>query len=153
MNVKNYTLAVDIGGTKMDVAYVDQTGSYLQQPERFAVPFNADGAANPDKILDILQPYVEKAKAEIPDFPGVGMSICGNIDKFTGEAVLVANLYWRNVPFGEMAEARFGVPVYPATDVHMALVAEVLWGHAKGYKYVAWMTLGKGYGGYLFLDG
>lgn len=153
MDGKKYTLAVDIGGTKMDIAYIDQTGSYIKPPERFSVPFDAEGVAEPDKILDILEPFVDKAKAEIPEFPGVGMSICGNIDKFSGEAVLVANLHWRNVPFGQLAQERFGVPVYPATDVHMALVAEVLWGHAKGYQHVAWMTLGTGYGGYLFLDG
>lgn len=153
MDENKSTLAVDIGGTKMDIAFIDQSGSYLGPPERFSVPFDVNGVADPEKILDILEPYVKKGKEEIPDFPGIGMSICGNIDKFTGEAVLVANLYWRNIPFGQMARERFGVPVYPATDVHMALVAEVLWGHAKGYKNVAWMTLGTGYGGYLFLDG
>jgi len=81
------------------------------------------------------------------------LSVCGNIDTETGDAVLVANLFWRNVPFGRMARERFGVPNYPATDVRMALMAEVLWGKAKGLKDVAWMTLGTGYGGYLFLDG
>ena len=148
-----YALAVDIGGTKMDIAYVDQNGDYYEPPERELVTFDENGVAIPDKILDVLDLYVERAKKELSNFLGIGLSVCGNIDKQTGEAVLVANLFWRNVPFGRMAEDRFGVNNYPATDVLMALVAEVLWGQAKGLNHVAWMTLGTGYGGYLYLDG
>jgi glucokinase len=153
LNDKIYTLAIDIGGTKMDIAFIDQFGSYLEPSNRLLVPFDKNGVADPEKILDLLTPYVERAKYEFSNFPGIGLSVCGNINKATGEAVLVANLHWRNVPFRKMAADRFGVPIFSATDVHMALVAEIVWGHAKGYRNVAWMTLGTGYGGYLFLDG
>jgi glucokinase len=40
-----------------------------------------------------------------------------------------------------------------ATDVRMAALAEAVWGAAKGKKYFAWVTIGTGYGGYLFLNG
>ena len=148
-----YVLAVDIGGTKMDIAFINQCGNLLEPAQRLLVPFDEKGVAKPDDILDLLEPFVNRAKKEFSNFPGIGLSICGNIDTETGDAVLVANLYWRNVPFGRMARERFGVPNYPATDVRMALLAEVLWGKAKSLKNVAWMTLGTGYGGYLFLDG
>lgn len=148
-----HALTIDIGGTKMDIGFINQYGTFLEPPKRILVPFDNKGVADPNRILDLLEPFVEKGKNELPGFSGIGLSVCGNIDKVTGEAVLVANLYWQNVPFGQMAVERFNVPTYPATDVHMALVAEVLWGHAKGYQHVAWMTLGTGYGGYLFLDG
>ena len=146
-------MAVDIGGTKMDIAFLDQNGSFYDSPERVLVPFDRSGVANPEKILDLLEPFVNQAKKELPNFLGIGLSICGNIDEITGEAVLVANLYWRNVPIGRMAEDQFDVPILPATDVRMALIAEVLWGKAVNRKHVAWMTLGTGYGGYLFLNG
>jgi len=151
--VSLYALAVDVGGTKMDIAFIDQFGNYLEPPKRALVPFDENGVAIPTKILDILEPYVQRGKKEFENFAGIGLSLCGNIDRITGEAVLVANLYWRNVPFGKMAEERFGVKNYPATDVFMALLAEVTWGKAKGLNHVAWMTLGTGYGGYLYLDG
>jgi glucokinase len=117
------------------------------------VPFDEYGIANPEAILDLIEPYVIKAKKKFGEIPGIGLSICGNIDHSTGDAVLVANLHWRNVPFGRIARERFDIPNYPATDVRMALLAEVLWGKARGLQHVAWMTLGTGYGGYLFLDG
>lgn len=153
MNNNKFALAVDIGGTKMDIGFIDEHGTFFEPPERFYVPFDEDGVANPEKILDILEPFVARGKTDFNSLSGIGLSICGNIDKLTGEAVLVANLYWRNVPFGKMAGERFNLPTFPATDVHMALVAELLWGKAKGYENVAWMTLGTGYGGYLYLNG
>ncbi len=137
----------------MDVAFVDATGAYYQPPERLYVPFDADGIADLDKMLDMLEPYVEFAHEKIPNFLGAGFSICGNIDDSSGDAVLVANLRWYNVPFGKLAHERYRIPIYAATDVRMALIAELLWGKARGLNYVAWMTLGTGYGGYLFLDG
>lgn len=148
-----YALAVDIGGTKMDIAFIDQFGNLLEPAVRHLVPFGKDGAADPEKMLDMLAPYVNRAKRELENFRGIGLSICGNIDIDTGDAVLVANLRWYNLPFGKMALERFNVPNFPATDVRMALLAEVLWGNAQGLRHVAWMTLGTGYGGYLFLNG
>jgi len=148
-----YVLAVDVGGTKMDIAFVNQNGELYEPAERLKVPFDENGVGKPNAILDMIEPFVIKGKKEFGEIPGIGLSLCGNIDTQSGDAVLVANLYWRNVPFGRMARERFGIPNYPATDVRMALLAEVLWGKAKGYKHVAWMTLGTGYGGYLFLDG
>ncbi len=137
----------------MDIAFLDQYGSFYTSPERVLVPFDRSGVANPEEILNLLEPFVNQAKKELPNFLGIGLSICGIIDEITGEAVLVANLYWRNVPIGRMAEDQFDVPILPATDVRMALIAEVLWGKAVNRKHVAWMTLGTGYGGYLFLNG
>ncbi len=148
-----YVLAVDVGGTKMDIAYVNQFGELYAPADRLMVPFDEKGVGKPEAILDMIEPYFISGKREFGKIPGIGLSVCGNFDTKTGEAVLVANLHWRNVPFGQMARDRFGVPNYPATDVRMALLAEVLWGKAKGLKHVAWMTLGTGYGGYLFLDG
>lgn len=152
-NKSSWTLAVDIGGTKMDIALINQVGELLEPAVRLMVPFRSDGSADPEKILDLLEPFVQRARGELSNFLGVGLSVCGNIDEDTGEAVLVANLYWRYMPFGKMATDRFQVPVFSATDVRMALIAEMLWGAGVGYQHVAWMTLGTGYGGYLFLNG
>ena len=148
-----WVLAVDIGGTKMDIAFINQHGSLHAPSQRMLVPFKEDGSADAEKIMDLLEPFVDDAKKKFEKFLGIGLSVCGNIDEETGEAVLVANLYWRNVPFGNMMQERFEIPVFSATDVRMALIAEVIWGKGAGYKHVAWMTLGTGYGGYLFLNG
>jgi glucokinase len=149
----DFALAIDIGGTKVAFAFVDTSGKELMPSESHPVPFDDAHRAIPEKIVDLIRPYVERAKTIPGNFLGIGYSNCGNVDTKTGMATLVANLGWRYVPIGQMIKDAFGLPVYAATDVRMALVGELVWGAAKGLKYVAWATDGTGYGGYLFLDG
>jgi glucokinase len=149
----DFTLAVDIGGTKAAVALIDARGSLLTPVQNHPVPFDPRGSADPSGLLEILRPAVERAKNQPGRFRGVGLSVCGNIDLDTGLAVLVPNLHWRYLPFGQMVRDAFGVPVFAATDVRMALLAEVLWGAAREARFAAWATVGTGYGGYLYLDG
>jgi glucokinase len=148
-----YALAVDIGGSKMEIAVIDQFGQIRGETTKYRVPFDDQGIADPVGLLDLMEPHVTAAQESTIRLEGIGLSVCGNIDIETGEAVLVANLHWHNLPFGPMVEQRFGLPVFSATDVRMAVIGEALWGAAKGVRHFAWATIGTGYGAYLFLDG
>lgn len=152
-STQDFALAVDIGGTKAAFALIDNCGRLLAPSEKHFVPFDAEGAADPHGLLALMEPYVLQASHMPGQFRGIGLSLCGNIDLETGLAVLVPNLHWRYLPFGAMVQKVFDVPVFAATDVRMALLAEVLWGVARGVKHTAWATVGTGYGGYLYLDG
>lgn len=151
-STQDFALAVDIGGTKAAFALIDNCGRLLAPSEKHYVPFDADGAADPHRLVALMEPYVLQARHMPGRFRGIGLSLCGNIDLETGLAVLVPNLHWRYLPIGEIMQDAFGAPVFAATDVRMALLAEVLWGAARSASYVAWATVGTGYGGYLYLD-
>jgi len=149
---KSFCIAVDIGGTKIDLGVIDSEGHLQGQIFKALVPFDVRKVAQPDRIIEIIRPFVEKANLEFGTLAGIGLSVCGNIDTETGEAVLVPNLHWRNIPFGKMVQEAIGLPVYAATDVRDAALAEHIWGAAQGVQYFAWCTIGTGYGGYLYLD-
>ena len=83
----------------------------------------------------------------------IGVSLCGNVDLVSGDAILVPNLHWRNLPFGRLLSKRFRLPVCVATDVRQAVLAVATWGAGVGVRDFAWATVGTGYGGYLFLNG
>jgi len=146
-------LAVDIGGSKVEIAAIAASGTARTEPARYAVPFGADGAADAHSLLELLAPHVEQVCKLEGHIDGIGLSVCGNIERETGLAVLVPNLHWHNVPFGRLVAERFGLPVYAATDVRLAAQAEALWGAGKGVRDFAWVTIGTGCGAYLFLDG
>lgn len=152
-NPADFALAIDIGGTKIALALLDPNGCILSPPAKYPVPFTAHGPADPDGLLEIIQPFVRTAKTRAGSFRGIGLSLCGNVDPDTGMAVLIPNLHWRNLPFGQMVRDAFDAPVFAATDVRMAALAEARWGAARGVQHFAWATVGTGYGGYLFLDG
>ena len=150
---QDFALAIDIGGTKAAFSVINSAGDLLFPVEKHFVPFDAEGKADPDGLLEIIAPYVQRARQFSGDLRGIGLSLCGNIDAKTGMAVLVSNLHWRYLPFGQMVQQAFNLPVFAATDVRMAVLGEVAWGAAKGVRDFAWATVGTGYGGYLFLDG
>ena len=150
---KPLALAIDIGGTKIELAFIDIDGHLILPVEKHCVPFDANGVACAEDLLQIIVPYVDKAKTLPGEFFGVGLSLCGNIDRSTGMAVLVPNLHWRYLPFGQYLKDKTGALVFSATDVRMAAQAEIIWGAANGIRNFAWATVGTGYGGYFFLNG
>jgi predicted NBD/HSP70 family sugar kinase len=148
----DFVLAVDIGGTKVEIAQVDCNGQLLTPIARHRVPFGPDGSADVQGLIEILAPYGRQSRSRPGHCYGIGLSVCGNIDQASGEAVLVPNLHWRNLPFGSMVTEALKLPVFAATDVCMAAMAEALWGGAQGVHNFLWATVGTGYGGYLWLN-
>jgi glucokinase len=149
----DFALAIDIGGTKAAFSILNAAGQPLIPLEKHLVPFDAQHTADPARLIEIIAPYVAQA-GQIPGrLRGIGLSCCGAVDHRSGVAVLVSNLHWRHMPIGEMVHQAFDLPVFTAADVRMAALAEAAWGAARGVRNFAWVTVGTGYGGHLFLDG
>jgi len=146
-------LAVDIGGTNLRSGVIDSNGGLHGRLVRTRVPFREDGSADLERIIDLIEARAEAWDEETGKQLPLGVSLCGNVDPETGEAVLVANLHWQNVDFGTRVKERLQVPVYAATDVRQAALAEAVWGVGQGVENFLWLTIGTGYGGYLFLNG
>lgn len=146
-------LAVDIGGTKVDIGLFDFHGKKLNEVNQFRVPFSVDGQADAHGLVAIILSSLEEARSSGYEPLGLGISICGNVDIATGKCLLIPNLHWRDVPFGEMVRLATNLPVFAATDVRQAALAEHTWGSAYGVDYFCWCTIGTGYGGYLYLNG
>lgn len=147
-----FVVAADIGGTKMEIATIDVNGVPSSEIHRIPVPF-IGGQASLEKILDILEEYVEKASKSDANFRGLGLSSCGLVDLETGNVVVSPNQHWYGVPLRSSAEERFSVPVYAATDTRLAVLGEAAWGEGKHVKNFAWVTLGTGFGAAFFLNG
>ena len=145
---KDVVLAVDIGGSKVACVLIDSSGNLLSDISTALVPFDRNGVADVKAILEILAPFTKN-----PMIRAIGISLCGNVDINSGEAILVPNLHWKHVPVGKLVSEMYQLPVFAATDVRQALIAELIWGKAQKSNYVAWGTIGTGFGGYLFLDG
>lgn len=144
---------MDVGGTKIALGVFAQDGSLQYGVQTAPVPFTAQGAGDPRALTDLVCAFARAALQQGFKLSGLGLSLCGNVNLQTGEAVLTPNLHWRNLPFGAMLAQATGLPVSAATDVRCAALAELTWGAARGMDYFAWCTVGTGYGGYLVLDG
>lgn len=146
-------LAVDIGGTSLRLGLISREGELIGDIARYGVPVAGDGSGDLPGILALMADHVERARRMVSGELRLGVSLCGNVELESGDAILVPNLGWRKLPFGKRVSERFRLPVCVATDVRQAVLAEATWGAGVKERNFAWATVGTGYGGYLFLAG
>jgi len=147
-----FSLAVDIGGTKLETGLIDLKGTLLTRIDRVPTPFEK-GIASLEGILGIIDEYLRQAKSFDGILRGIGISSCGLVDLQTGVVIVSPNQHWYGVPLGQSAKDRFKLPVYLATDTRLATIGEATWGAGRGLDNFAWVTLGTGFGAALFLQG
>ena len=151
-SIPDPVLAIDIGGASLRLGLISAAGDLIGDITRYDVPFAENGAADVDRLLDLMAGHVDLARSSMAELK-IGISLCGNVDLPSGDATLVPNLGWRNLPFGRLVSERFRLPVCVATDVRQAVLAEAIWGAGIAVENFARATVGAGYGGYLFLNG
>ena len=137
-----FTLGVDIGGTKVEMALVDANGRILSvnryptRPEKGPEGIIADIIASVDECT-------EEKKHE-PHALGVGVP--GQVD-FAGTVRFAPNLGWRNVPLRARLEEMLGLPVVVINDVRAATWGEWCYGSGRGVDDLVVLFVGTGIGG------
>ncbi|MBI5958040.1 MAG: ROK family transcriptional regulator [Chloroflexi bacterium] len=85
---------------------------------------------------------------------GLALGVPGLIDQSSGTLLFAPNLQWRDVPLRDILSNAFeGVPVFVDNEANMAALGETLFGAAKGYHEVLFISAGVGLGGALVRDG
>jgi len=149
-------IGVDIGGTKVAAGVVDPSGEIVCQSRNPMV--SNDGAGNG---LAAVTKAIEKASAQAVAATGPhnlihGVGICspGPLDPKAGIVINPPNLpCWRNFPLAAEVARIYRVRVKLDNDANAAGLAEALWGAARGYKNVFYVTLGTGIGTGILMDG
>lgn len=149
-----YALAVDVGGTKVEAALVDDTGAVLPE-SRHRAPTGAD--ATSEQLVESVTRVIGKARASLPDdgeVVGVGIGSAGPITVASG-AVSPLNLpAWREFPLAELVQK-----LVPDAEVRLRLdglcitLAEHWVGAGQGLDSIMGMIVSTGVGGGLILGG
>ena len=142
-----YTIGVDLGGTNIKAALVDEQGGILQEASR---PTNLPRPAQAvcDDIADLCRHLMAGHTVA-----GVGIGCPGTVDDTDGMVLYSNNLDWSNFAMGPYLKERLGLPVRLANDANAAALGEALAGCAKGADSAVILTLGTGVGGGVVLDG
>jgi len=141
--------AVDIGGTKIAVGVVDDSGKVLVRAE---TPSPAhDYAAGLEAIDRMLRETANSAKVALD---GIGIGSTGPVDPIRGEFGDVDFLPgWRGKKLIADLERRFGVRAAIENDGDAAALAEAGWGAGRNRSRLIYITVGTGIGGGIILDG
>lgn len=149
-----YALAVDLGGTKIEAALIDDSGKLLDG-SRFRAPTGRAAASY--ELAASAASVVGQALEQLPSgdsLVGVGIGSAGPITVDTGLVSPLNLPSWRDYPLREQIAAL--VPDVPATlrmDGECITLAEQWVGAARGESNVMGMVVSTGIGGGLILGG
>ncbi len=141
-------IGVDIGGTKILSAVIDEKGNIIKS---LRVP--SEGKEGREKILSHLYEAIEGILSE--DIEGIGIGTAGQVDPDTGTIVTATpNLKdWAGTPLKDIIEERFKLPTYVDNDGNVAALGEWWAGGGRGAKCLLCLTIGTGIGSGIVYNG
>jgi glucokinase len=149
--------AVDIGGTKVRAALVDEKGEIHRRVERSTQP-----DAGTSSIVYVLEDLLDEAAGSLDEprpapKPGgaeaIGIGLAGWVEYPSGVVVFAPNLIYEEPEVGKVVRERFGLPVAVENDVNAAVWGEHEFGAGKGIDELLMLTIGTGIGGGIVIDG
>lgn len=146
-----YTIGIDLGGTNIVAAVVDENFKIIGRAARPTnLPQTAEQIA--DAMAAVSREAIENSGVDFAKIEAVGVGAPGAINSETGVIFYSCNLEFYNVPMGEMLCQRLGLPVFLENDANAAALGEFVAGAGKGVNDMIAITLGTGVGGGIILD-
>ena len=141
--------AVDIGGTKIAVGVVDDSGNVVARLQAPTDPNRYTDSVN--MIARMLRQTASQAGAQLT---GIGIGSTGPVDPMSGEFGDVDFLPgWRGKNPVEDLGQIFKLRVALENDGDAAALAEAGWGAGRNRTRLIYVTVGTGIGGGIVLDG
>jgi glucokinase len=148
----NFTLGVDIGGTKVATGLVDSDG-VIQFQTRVAMPARDSAKAGFAAVRSAIEAVLNAHPDARSHLTGIGICAPGPLDPVTGVILNPPNLpCWRNFPLAAEVQRAFGLAARVDNDGNAAALAEALWGAGTGFRNVFYATLGTGIGTGIVFD-
>ncbi|MFJ7978036.1 ROK family glucokinase [Peribacillus sp. NPDC096379] len=149
---EKWLVGVDIGGTTIKMAFINQNGEMIHKWE---IPTNksekaqhipTDIAKSVDQILDELGQRKSK-------LIGIGIGAPGPVNLRKGSIDVAVNLGWENFHLKDRLEMETSLPVIVDNDANVAAIGEMWKGAGEGAKELLFVTLGTGVGGGIIANG
>ncbi|TNJ67913.1 ROK family protein [Paenibacillus hemerocallicola] len=149
-------IGVDIGGTKIHFAVVDNNGQIRCQD---IVPTRGERGAK--AVMDTVASGIARMLeghgrlAEPPPIAGIGIGSAGQIHYRSGEVAHALDGIpgWIGTPIKRLVEERFPYPVYLDNDVNVIGIAEKQFGKGRTLEHFICLALGTGVGGAIVQSG
>lgn len=142
----NYIAAVDIGGTNIRAAIIDENFKIIEVIKE-KTPHN-DLAM----LLDNVKILLEKLDIISKKVLAISIGVAGRVRK-ENHIDELPNIGVKDIDFVSYLNGIYHLPIYVRNDAEMAVLAEATVGASKGYQRVYFVTLSTGLGGALAIDG
>jgi glucokinase len=147
-----YAIGVDLGGTNLRVAIVDEQGHMVEKLVTPVIELRTSELVI-NRMCEHIQQLIDKYQAS-GHLHGIGIAIPGIIDLDTGILRESPNLPgWYDYPVREEVERRLNAKVILENDANAAAMGEFWLGAAREYDSTCMLTLGTGVGGGVIIKG
>lgn len=144
--MKTY-IGVDLGGTNLRVAKVDEDGNLLQ-----ILKEHTEISKGTKHVMDKIIRMIGSIDG-IQDCQGIGLGVPGPVDTKEGRMVLATNLPgFEGFPIAKVVEEHFHIPTFLDNDVNVAGLGEAVLGAGKDKSTIYYVTISTGIGGALVVD-
>jgi glucokinase len=135
-----HAIGIDIGGTKIAGALVDELGTIIRAERS---PTDAgDAQLIEDAVVEMVTSLSGGAGPV-----AVGVAAAGFVDAAQSTVYYAPNIDWRNEPFRDKLESRLDIPVIIENDANAAGWAEFRYGAGRLVSDMVILTIGTGVGG------
>jgi glucokinase len=145
-------VGLDVGGTTMKAAVVNDAGKPLSKPAVLDTNPERGQAAGLETMCETIRQAVAAAKLTMKDITAIGVATPGLMDIRKGLILDPPNLKpWKNVPVRDHVAQVFGKPTAFQNDANAAAYGEFWVGAGKEVTSMVLFTLGTGVGGGIIL--
>jgi glucokinase len=141
-----FSVGVDLGGTNLRIAAVDEQGNLLEK-----LTLGTQIALGRDQVVRDMCEAIEQVTQKYGSSAtllGIGIGVPGIIDMKTGMVRGAPNLPgWAGFPVQVEIESRLQTRVFLENDANVAALGEKWLGAARDAEHMAILTLGTGVGG------
>ena len=144
-------LIVDVGGTKILAAALNQDGEILARCKLKTDRNNKDAMLA--QIDEAMEGALKDAGLARADIKGVALGVPGVVDAQSGHVVVTPNTALTDTPLGELLRRKWDCPVLVGNDATLGMAGEFWRGAARDASSAYGIFVGTGIGGGFILDG
>lgn len=137
----SFALGVDLGGSTLRAALVDDTGTVVHSRRAALGERDKNPAAIGELLATTLADMPREARKS-----GVTVAVAGSVLAREGVVDVAPNLGWRNVPLGDTLTRRLGEHVRIVNDLNAITYGEAKVGGGRGARDVVCLFVGTGFG-------
>lgn len=148
-----YSIGVNIEKKRIKFGIIDFSETVIFQHQLTHTAHETTPDQTVELICQTIGQILGQNQIDASKVIGIGIGVPGVIDYERGIVQLSTTLNWKNVHFVQLIEAGTGIKTVIDNDVKVKILAEYLYGCAKGSKKASLIGIGTGIGSALIING
>jgi len=150
----DYTLAIDIGGTKIAAALVNRQGAVIHR-HILATRADLGAPAILQTTREAGREMLNTANRYNLQVIAIGIGTGGQVDVDRGRIAYASDTLpgWSGLPLANEIESSLKLPTFVDNDVNAVALGEHHFGAGRGYQAALYVAIGTGVGGALVQGG